>query len=291
MRPLVQRFSPHTRAILFMLATVFLFSTMDASAKALSARTGTVPAIWARYLGQTLFVFVLVAPRLRQVLKTNHPGMQALRSVLLMAGTTLFFFSVTYLGLTEATAIMNINPVLITLGAALFLGEKIGPRRILGIMVALVGALIVIRPGGEMFKPAALLPLMAAVSHSGYNLATRFVRGDDPWTSLFYTAAFGAVVLTCVVPFFWVTPDLTSIALMLMIATFGTVSQLFLIRALGLGEVGMLAPYAYTGLIWATLWGVIFFQDWPDGWTLAGAALIVGAGLYVWYREASSKKA
>lgn len=277
--------TPRAKAILLMIAAVTLFSVMDASAKALSTRTGPVPAIWARYLGQTLLVLALVAPRLHTVVRTAHPGIQLLRSVLLMCGTTLFFFSVASLDLAVATAIMNINPVLITLGAALFLGETIGLRRAIGIGVALIGALIIIRPGLGVFQPAALLPVGAAIAYSGYNLATRFVRKDDSWTSLLYTAGFGTVVLSIAVPFFWVPPDATAIALMLAIAVAGTTSQICLIRALSLGEAGMLAPFAYVGLLSATVIGALLFDEWPDIWTLLGATLIVGAGIYVWARE------
>lgn len=276
-----------------MIAAIFLFSAMDATAKALAPRVGTIPAVWARYLGQTLVVLVIVAPRLKSVLRTNYPKLQFARSVFLMFGTTFFFFSVANLGLTEATAIMDINPVLITLGAAFFLGERLGPRRIAGVCVAMIGALIIIRPGSSVFQPAAFLPLVAAISYTGYNLATRFVgRNEDPWTSLLYTALFGAIVLSCAVPFFWQPLDQTSLLLMLMIAGFGTVSQLCLIKALALGEAGMLAPFAYTGLIFATLWGMIFFNEFPDGWTIIGALIIACAGTYVWYRETfqSTKK-
>lgn len=281
--------SPQARAILLMIAAVTLFSVMDACANGLSTRTGPVPAIWARYLGQTLLVLVLVAPRLRSVLRTAHPGIQPLRSVLLMCGTTLFFFSVANLDLAVATAIMNINPVLITLGAALFLGETIGLRRAIGIGVALIGALIVIRPGAGVFPPAALLPVAAAIVYSGYNLATRFVRKDDAWTSLLYTAGFGTVVMSIAVPFFWVPPDATAIALMLTIAVAGTASQICLIRALSLGEAGLLAPFAYVGLVSATIIGALVFDEWPDIWTLMGGILIVGAGIYVWARERRTK--
>ena len=280
-------------AIILMIAAIFLFSAMDATAKALAPRVGTIPAVWARYLGQTLVVLVIVAPRLKSVLRTNYPKLQFARSVFLMFGTTFFFFSVANLGLTEATAIMDINRVLITLGAAFFLGERLGPRRIAGVCVAMIGALIIIRPGSSVFQPAAFLPLVAAISYTGYNLATRFVgRNEDPWTSLPYTALFGAIVLSCAVPFFWQPLDQTSLLLMLMIAGFGTVSQLCLIKALALGEAGMLAPFAYTGLIFATLWGMIFFNEFPDGWTIIGALIIACAGTYVWYRETfqSTKK-
>lgn len=284
--------SPTATAILLMIGAIFCFSVMDATAKALAPRIGTIPAVWARYAGQALVVLILVAPRLRSVARTNYPWLQLARSVFLMFGTVFFFFSVANIGLTEATAIMNVNPVIITLGAALFLGEKIGLRRALGIGAAMIGALIVIRPGSEVFSPYAVLPLVAAFAYSAYNITTRFVgRNEDPWTSLLYTALFGAMVMTVAVPFYWQPLDLTSGLLMLVIAAFGTLSQLLLIRALSIGEAGMLAPFAYTGLVFATVWGVVFFGEYPDIWTVVGAMIIVAAGVYVWYRETFGKTA
>ena len=288
----MRRLSPMATAILLMIGAIFCFSVMDATAKALAPRIGTIPAVWARYAGQALVVLILVAPRLRSVARTNYPWLQLARSVFLMFGTVFFFFSVANIGLTEATAIMNINPVIITLGAALFLGEKIGLRRALGIGAAMIGALIVIRPGSEVFSPYAVLPLVAAFAYSAYNITTRFVgRNEDPWTSLLYTALFGAVVMTVAVPFYWQPLDLTSALLMLVIAAFGTLSQLLLIRALAIGEAGMLAPFAYTGLVFATVWGIVFFGEYPDLWTIVGAMIIVAAGVYVWYRETFGKAA
>lgn len=288
----MKAFSPTATAILLMIGAIFCFSVMDATAKALAPRIGTIPAVWARYAGQAIVVIILVAPRLKTVARTNYPWLQLARSIFLMFGTVFFFFSVANIGLTEATAIMNINPVIITLGAALFLGEKIGLRRALGIGAAMIGALIVIRPGSEVFSPYAVLPLVAAFAYSAYNITTRFVgRNEDPWTSLLYTALFGAVVMTIAVPFYWQPLDLTSGLLMLVIAGFGTLSQLLLIRALSIGEAGMLAPFAYTGLVFATVWGVVFFDEYPDFWTVIGALIIVAAGVYVWYRETFGKAA
>lgn len=284
--------SQKATAILLMIGAIFCFSVMDATAKALAPRIGTIPAVWARYAGQALVVLILVAPRLRSVVRSNYPWLQLARSILLMFGTLFFFFGVANIGLTEATAIMNINPVIITLGAALFLGEKIGLRRILGIAAALVGAMIIIRPGSEVFSPYAVLPLIAAFAYSAYNITTRFVgQNEDPWTSLLYTALFGAVIMTIAVPFYWQPLDLVSAGLMCLIAVFGTMSQILLIRALSIGEAGMLAPFAYSGLIFATVWGVVFFNEYPDRYTVIGAVIIVAAGVYVWYRETFGTRA
>ncbi|RBI87764.1 EamA/RhaT family transporter [Rhodosalinus halophilus] len=269
-----------------MIGAVFCFTLMDAIAKALTNRIGLVPTLWVRYLGQTLVVLLMVAPRLTSVLRTRYPRLQILRSIYLLCATALFFWGLANIGIAQAAGIMNVNPLLITLGAALFLGERIGPRRALGVLAALGGALMIIRPGTEVFSPYALLPLGAACFYSAYALTTRFVgRDEDRWTSLVYTGLLGAVVLTCLVPFHWPAFDRSSLLLVGAIAVVATLGQLLLITALQQGEAGLVAPFSYTGLLFATVWGLIFFAEVPDLWTLAGMAVIAGAGVYVWHRE------
>lgn len=274
-----------------MLGAVFLFTVMDAIAKQLTQEVGLIQTIWVRYTGQALLVFLIVLPRLREVAKSQYPKLQLLRSVVLMAATCLFFLSISKIGLAEATAIMDINPVLITLGAFLFLGEKIGPRRILGIIASMIGALIIIRPGTDVFTVYAVLPLVAAVCYTTYNLTTRFVGNrESPWTSLLYSALFGTVVFSCMVPFFWQPVSLFAAGLMVLLSLCGTFSQLFLIRALAIGEASLLAPFAYVGLIYATIWGLIFFGEFPDEWSIIGAIIIAISGFYVWYRDTFGSK-
>lgn len=274
------------RSVLLMIAAIFCFTLMDASVKALAPRIGVLPALWARYAGQMLFVLALVAPRLRTVTATRYPRLQFLRSVLLMGATAFFFSAISLMPLTDASALMALNPVLITLGAALFLGEALGPRRIAGIVVALIGALIIIRPGSGVMSVTALLPLAAAACYAAYALLTRRLGPEeDPWTSLFYTGVVGTILLSLAVPFHWQPVDAVSLGLIFLVAAFGTLGQMSLIRAFSLGEAAMLAPYSYAGLIFATCWSALFFAQWPDIWTVSGALVIAGAGLYVWYRE------
>ena len=273
-----------------MLAAVFLFTVMDALAKRLTLEIGLIPTLWTRYAGQAILVLLIVSPRLFQVAKSRYPKLQLLRSVVLMTATCLFFLSISKIGLAEATAIMDVNPVLITLGAFLFLGEKIGPRRIIGILVSLVGALIIIRPGTEVFTIYAVLPLAAAVCYSTYNLTTRYIGDrESPWTSLLYSALFGAIVLSCIVPFYWQPVSLSNAFLMALLGVCGMTSQLMLIRALALGEASLLAPFAYVGLIYATLWGFLFFDEFPDQWSILGGIIIALSGFYVWYRDTIAK--
>lgn len=154
--------SENGRGILLVLASIAMFTLMDALAKHLSQSYPSLQVVWARYAGQTVLVSLFFLPRMGSVLRTRRPGLQLLRSLLQFGATAFFFLSLAHIGLAEATAITDVNPVLITLGAALFLGERLGPRRIAGVIMALIGAMIIIRPGMGVFQPAALLPLACA---------------------------------------------------------------------------------------------------------------------------------
>jgi len=278
--------TPSAQGILLFIGAFLMMSIMDVMAKELSGHVPVLQAVWARYTGQTVVVFLIVLPRIGTVARSAFPGLQALRSLFLLAATSCFFFGVSLLGLAEATAIMNVSPVLITLGAALFLGERLGIRRATAVALALIGALIIIRPGGAVFSVYSALPLIAAFFYSGYALVTRFVgRGEDVWTSLLYTALAGAVVLSGVMPWVWERPDATAVALMALIGIVGATGQLLLIRALVLVEASALAPFSYVSLVFATAWGALVFGEYPDAPTYLGALVIAGAGIYVWHRE------
>ena len=272
--------------ILLMIGAVFCFASMDATAKYLMKEIGPAQTIWARYTVQAVIVTVFILPKINVYGRTNYPKLQFLRSVALMMATTLFFFAFSRLGLAEASAIFNISPVLITLGAFLFLREQIGPRRLIGIIVSLLGALIIIRPGTGVFSIYALLPLGAAIFYSTYSLATRFVGTDEsPWTSLFYSAIFGALCYSIYIAFYWNPMSNNAILLTIIIGLFGTAGHMCLIKALSIGEASLVAPFIYTNLLFTTTWGFVLFGNLPDFWTIVGALIIVAAGIYVWARD------
>jgi drug/metabolite transporter (DMT)-like permease len=275
-----------TLPILLMIGAIFCFASMDATAKYLMREIGPAQTIWARYTVQAILVTVLILPKINIYGKTKYPKLQFLRSVALMMATTLFFFAFSKLGLAEASAIFNISPVLITLGAFLFLREQIGPRRVIGIFVSLLGALIIIKPGSGVFTIYALLPLGAAIFYSTYSLVTRFVGADEsPWTSLFYSAIFGAICYSIYIVFHWNPMSNNALLLTIIIGLFGTAGHICLIRALTLGEASLVAPFIYTNLLFTTIWGLVLFGNFPDFWTIGGALIIVAAGIYVWARD------
>lgn len=274
------------KGILLMILAIFLFTAMDALAKGLIARYPAPQVIWVRFAGQALIVLMLLGPRAGSLLRTGNPWLHLIRSACQFGATACFFVSLSFIGLPEATALTDINPVLITLGAALFLGESLGPRRVFGVIAALIGALIVIRPGGDVFTPAALLPLGAAIFYTGNALLTRHIGPKEPfWTSLMYGALFGAILAGLALPWFWVTPSLPDLGLFALVGCLGTAAQLCIIRSFSMAEAAVVAPFAYLGIVFSAFWSIVAFDDWPDFWTVIGALVIVGAGLYVWHRE------
>lgn len=269
-----------------MLGAIFLFSAMDATAKTLMARYDPIQVVWARYAGMMAVVALVLAPRLGPLLRTRHIGLQLLRSAFLFAATYTFFIAISQMDIAAATAVMQVHPMLLMLGAAMVLREGLGPRRILGIVAALLGALIVIRPGTEVFTIAALLPLLAGVFLSGYALTTRFLGRDEPiLTSFLYTAIIGTLVASLLTIPVWQAPTSSDWGMFLALGMIGASGQFLLIRSLTIAEAGAVAPFSYAGVIFATCWGYFAFDELPDALTLLGALVIVGAGVYVWHRE------
>jgi len=280
-----------SRGIVFMLLAILLFTAMDAAAKGLIDRYPVAQVVWVRFFGQVLIVALLLRGRITVTLRTRHPWLHLVRSACQLGATGFFFASLPHIGLAEATALTDISPVLITLGAALFLGERLGPRRIIGVVVALCGALIVIRPGLGVFTPAAVLPLCAAVCYTVNVLLTRRLGPtESAWTPMLLAALFGAVVSGLTLPFVWQPVAAVDLPLFVLIGCLGTGAQLCLIRAFTLAEAGAVAPFAYVGILFATGWGIVLYDEWPDAPTVIGALVIVGAGLYVWHRETRANR-
>lgn len=275
----------NSAGIILLFMAMISFSLMDAVAKYLTQDYPPVQIIWARFFGNLVILVVLLRGKTFPALRSRQPMVQIGRGVTQLASLALFVYALQTIGLAEATAIMDINPVLITLMAALFLGEKIGPRRIAGIIAALVGAMIIIRPGMGVFQPAAFLPLIGAFSFAAGAVLTRMARFDSIQTSMLWAIGLGTIATSILLPFYWTPIAAKHIWAFVMIGFFGAIGQALLIRAYSMAEASAIAPFGYTGLIWAGLWGWLFFSSVPDFWTIIGAGVIVAAGLYIWARE------
>ena len=276
------------RGILWMLATMFCFISLDALMKHLMESYSLVQVTWARFFFATIVAAIACGPRLAALAVSRHPKQQLLRSVFLMSTTGMFNAGIRTTPLATATTIMFLTPILVTVMAIPLLGEKVGLRRWLGVACGFIGALIVVRPWQEGLAgigAGVLFLLVAAALNANYQILTRRVRGDDPLTSLLYTAAAGAVVTSLIVPWFWTCPAATDWLLLVGTGIAGGLGHLFLIRAFQAAPASVVAPFSYSSLVWAALFGFVIWGDWPDLWTWAGAALIIASGLYIFQRE------
>lgn len=274
--------------IAWMLATMVFFVGIDATAKHLLVTYPLVQVMWGRFFFHLLVVVALTGPRFITRLGTRVPALQAARSLLLLTTTGLFFAGLRTVQLAEASAIMFLAPIIMTVLSVPILGEMVGVRRWTGVAVGFAGAMIIVRPGGGFMEVGAALLLTAAVSNAAYQLITRKIRGvDHPMTTLFYTALAGTVVLSAAAPFAWVTPTWTDWGLMALTGVCGGLGHLCLIRAFQSAPAAAVAPFSYTGLVWATIFGFTMFGDLPDRWTAVGATVIAASGLYIFYREQS----
>jgi drug/metabolite transporter (DMT)-like permease len=167
------------------------------------------------------------------------------------------------------------------------LGEALDAKRLGAILVGLAGALLIVRPGSALFTVWALLPVGMALCNALYQILTRKVAGlEHPMTSLVWGAIVGAVLLSAALPFAWKTPTEGWHWLLLgVIGVLASVGHYFLIRAYDHAPAIVLAPYTYSALVWAMLLGFVVFANFPDGWSLAGMAVIVASGLFIAARQ------
>jgi drug/metabolite transporter (DMT)-like permease len=272
------------RGILLLMLAVSMFPFMDSIAKYL-ARFYPVPGIvWARYAFHALFMVVIFGPRMRwRLIKSRRPGLQILRGMMLATSSLFFFSALKFMPLAETSSITQIGPILVTIGAAILLGEHVGMARWIAVTAGFAGVLIIIRPGTAIFSPYALLPLGTAACMAVYALVTRQLAGsENPIATLFYTAIVGTAALSLALPFGWSAPlSATHVAMMAAMGLIGGVSHLVLIKAYECAPASRLAPFSYTQMIWTLVLGYVIFGDFPDAWSLAGIAVIVGSAIYI----------
>jgi len=270
-----------------LLIAVALFTIGEAIVKSLAHDYDITQIVWARYIFHALVTYTVFSRvNVFRLARTTRPGLHIARSALMLAATTLFFTSLRYLALADAIAISFVGPLLVTALSIPILKEQVGIRRWMAILVGFGGVLFIIRPGVGVMHWAAVLPLCTAVCYAFYQILTRIAsRSDDTQTSLFWMSAFGVVVSSVAVPFFWTMPGPIEWVMMAALGTVYGLGHYLLIRGLEIAPASKLSPFLYTQIIWATLLGLVVFDQFPDGPTLIGGAIVIGSGLYIWWRE------
>lgn len=272
--------------ILLLSLSLVIFSCSDATAKYLTGELPVFEVIWLRYLA---FATLLVPSAMRggrAVLRSSRPGLQLARGLCMLGSGLLFVSALAFLPLADATSIGFISPLFITALSIPFLGEQVGVRRWAAIVVGLIGVLIVVRPGTSAFQPAALLPVVSAFIWAIAVILTRKLSGvDGTVTTLVYSSVSALVVMTVLVPFEWVTPSWRQLGLGVLYGMFATGGQWLIVLAYHRAAASVLAPLNYSQLVWSAALGFLVFHAVPDAWTLVGAAVIIGSGLYTAHRE------
>jgi drug/metabolite transporter (DMT)-like permease len=272
------------RGILLMVAAIGFFVSMDTIAKYLAQWYPVPGIVWARYVINVALLLAWLGARgeLRRV-RTARPGIQVARGLLLASATSLYFTSLKVLPLADAAAIGFVLPLFVAVLAVPMLGERLDLPRGIAILVGLAGALIVVRPGSALFTPYALLPVAMALCNALYQILTRKVAGvEHPMTSLVWGAIVGAVLLSAVAPFAWEPPRVWwHWGLLGVIGVLASIGHYLLIRSYEYAGATLLAPFTYTTIVWAVLLGFLVFGQLPDGWSIAGMAVIVASGLFL----------
>lgn len=272
--------------VAWMLLTTLFFLSLDAVAKHLVSSYPVIQVVWGRFLFHLILAAMILGPRFGFFVRSANLPLQIVRSILLLATTVLFFFGVRLLPLAEASAIMFTSPILLSILAIPFLGEKVGPYRWAAIFVAFLGALVVVRPGTGVMGVGALFLLGCSFCNAFYQLITRKLRGtDEARTTLLYTALAGTVGASLAVPLVWTPIAVGDWPLFAALGVFGCLGHFTLIKAFQSAPATVVAPFSYASIIWAILYGFLFFGDLPDFWTLVGASIIAAGGLYILHRE------
>lgn len=276
-----------TLGIVLMLGALFLFVMMDSAIKASVQGLPVIQVLWARFLFHMVVVSAALAAMGRRLPpRTGAPRLQVVRSLCLAAANLFFTVALVHVPLAECVAIGFVSPLIVTLLAARMLNERVGWQRWTGILLGFAGVLVIIRPGAGVTHPAALFVLVTAVVFAIYSVLTRRLAGvDDAFTTIFHTGVAATIVTTLIVPFFWVWPSLEQWALLLVLGALGGIGHFLLILAYQRAQASVLAPFAYTQIVWATLAGWLLFGELPDGVALIGSLIVSAGGLFVLWTE------
>ena len=267
--------------IALVMAAGACFSVLDTITKAVTVSVPLLMGLWFRYAFQAVATSAAVLPRRGwSALRTRHLAFQVLRGLLLLTSSYLAFLSLRFLPIAEFTAIVMIAPLAVTLLAATVLKEHVSALRWALVVAGFLGTLLIIRPGGEAFTWASLLPLGLVVSNACFQVLTsKLARTEDPLTMHLYTGWVGTLVASLALPFVWT--ELHSPWLWVGLCAMGlmaTVGHFMLILAYQRAPAATLTPYLYSQIGFALLAGWVVFSHVPDAWSVAGMAVIAAAG-------------
>lgn len=278
--------------ILLFLLGILCMAVMDAAAKWLAVSYVAIQLVFFNSIFGTIPLAVILSKEGMGSLKTKNWYLLAARGFITVGTMFFFFTALKYLPLAEVTIIFLVAPLLTVLLSCILLGEKVHRVQIACIAVGLAGAVLIVRPGALAFQLTMLLPLGAALCAALGLVASKvLVRSETSSALVAYELLVLFGVSALLVPEYWVTPDVSDLPVMALMGIMGALSVYYRTRACSHTSLGILAPFEYTGMIWAIIFGFMIWAELPDIWGWTGAALIAGSGTILAHQGSATEEA
>ncbi len=274
--------------MLLIVAALLCFTLIDAIIKLLTQRYPVPLLVFARWGVQVVALLLWLVPAMgTRLFRSRELPLQLARGVLLLGASLCFFNALKFLPLAEVTALTYLSPMLVALLSAVFLHERLTALRVAMIAAGLLGMLLIVRPGGEVFHGAALLALAAAGLNAAFQILTRKLAAEDARVTLVYPAIVGTVLMSFATPWTGIEQAIpwVDVALIVVAGLVGTFGHFLFILAFQRAPASGLTPFTYVQLVWATVVGWAIFGRLPDAFSLAGMLVIAGSGLVVVLHE------
>jgi drug/metabolite transporter (DMT)-like permease len=274
--------------VLLIVAALLCFTLIDAIIKVLTQRYPVPLLVFARWGVQVVALLLWLVPAMgTRLFRSRELPLQLARGVLLLGASLCFFNALKFLPLAEVTALTYLSPMLVALLSAVFLRERLTALRVAMIAAGLLGMLLIVRPGGEIFHGAALLALAAAGFNAAFQILTRKLAAEDARVTLVYPAIVGTVLMSFAAPWTGIEQPIpwVDVALIVVAGLVGTFGHFLFILAFQRAPASGLTPFTYVQLVWATVVGWAIFGRLPDAFSLAGMLVIAGSGLAVVLHE------
>jgi len=268
--------------------TYFIFTLLDGSAKWLVQGMPVIMVVWLRFVGQLILTGAVLLPlRGLSLLRTQHLRWHLLRTAMAVVMTGLNFVALQYLQLTVTSSIFFSSPIIIALISAPLLGEKLDAARLAAIVAGFCGVLIIVHPWSADFHPAMILSVINAFLYAGFLMSTRHLAAYDSPETIQFLPAVGATLVLAPLAFLgWEWPDSwREWTVACLLGVFGSVGHYLLAVAHRYAPSSVIAPFVYQQVIYMALFGYLVFGDVPGPAVWAGAAIVIGSGLYLFSRE------
>ena len=275
--------NPYSYGIILILLTYLSFGILDTIQKTAVQYHSVFVLLFVKYTFCLIFSFFIAKKNnVKKYYLSNNYKIQITRCVLSVCEACFFVLSFRYLALADAHTIGSLSPVLVVFFSYLILKEKINLATWVAIGISFFGVLLIMRPGLTIFNPYLVIPLLAAFFYSLFQIATRLnAQYDDNETMLFYNGLIGVIITSILSLFFWQPLHSFSFIFFIFLGFFFCMGLFLQIKALSITPASVLAPYNYTIIVWAILFGLLVYKEIPDIFTIIGAIIIVASGVFI----------